>query len=168
MKVTAVKDELVENNKKINWVPKSIGEGRFGDWLENIQDWGISRTRYWGTPLNIWECQGCGHQLSVGSRKELAELSGDQTALTVELHRPYIDRFVIRCPECGKEMRRVPEVIHCWLRYSIIRLKIRSSSIKSFRPALFPKRSIKRGGGSTPFMRRQPFFSILPLLKMSL
>ena len=114
VKVTAVKDELVENNKKINWVPKSIGEGRFGDWLENIQDWGISRNRYWGTPLNIWECQGCGHQLSVGSRKELAELSGDQTALTVELHRPYIDRFVIRCPECGKEMRRVPEVIDCW------------------------------------------------------
>ncbi|MCR4833886.1 MAG: isoleucine--tRNA ligase [Butyrivibrio sp.] len=114
IKMTAVKDQLVEGNKKINWIPQSIGEGRFGNWLENIQDWGISRNRYWGTPLNIWECEDCGHLTSVGSRKELAELTGDDSALTTELHRPYIDKFVIKCPECGKEMHRVPEVIDCW------------------------------------------------------
>ncbi len=114
IKMTAVKDKLVENNKKINWIPQSIGEGRFGNWLENIQDWGISRNRYWGTPLNIWECEGCGHLTSVGSRQELADLTGDESALTTELHRPYIDKFVIKCPECGKEMHRVPEVIDCW------------------------------------------------------
>jgi isoleucyl-tRNA synthetase len=114
IKMTAVKDKLVENNKKINWIPQSIGEGRFGNWLENIQDWGISRNRYWGTPLNIWECEGCGHLTSVGSRQELADLTGDESALTTEMHRPYIDKFVIKCPECGKEMHRVPEVIDCW------------------------------------------------------
>jgi isoleucyl-tRNA synthetase len=104
----------VNGNKEINWIPPTIGEGRFGNWLENIQDWGISRDRYWGTPLNIWECKGCGHQLSVGSRKELAELSGNPDAEKTELHRPYVDEFVIRCPECGGEMHRVPEVIDCW------------------------------------------------------
>ncbi len=114
IKVTAVKEDLIRNNKEINWIPETIGKGRFGDWLENIQDWGISRNRYWGTPLNIWECQGCGHQLSVGSRQELAELTGDASAETVELHRPYIDKYLIKCPECGKDMRRVPEVIDCW------------------------------------------------------
>ncbi|MCR5557260.1 MAG: isoleucine--tRNA ligase, partial [Butyrivibrio sp.] len=114
IKVTEVKDDLIRNNKEINWVPESIGKGRFGDWLENIQDWGISRDRYWGTPLNIWECDDCGHQLSVGSRKELAELSGDPAAETVELHRPYIDQFEITCPKCGKKMHRVKEVIDCW------------------------------------------------------
>ena len=114
IKVTEVKDDLIRNNKEINWVPESIGKGRFGDWLENIQDWGISRDRYWGTPLNIWECDDCGHQLSVGSRKELAELSGDPSAQTVELHRPYIDKFEITCPKCGKKMHRVKEVIDCW------------------------------------------------------
>ncbi len=114
IKVTEVKDDLIRNNKEINWVPESIGKGRFGDWLENIQDWGISRDRYWGTPLNIWECDDCGHQLSVGSRQELADLTGDESAKTCELHRPYIDKYVIKCPKCGKEMHRVKEVIDCW------------------------------------------------------
>ncbi len=114
IKVTAVKDDLIRNNKEINWIPKNIGEGRFGDWLENIQDWGISRNRYWGTPLNIWECPECGNQTAIGSRKELAERTGEASAETVELHRPYIDRFFIRCDKCGGVMKRVPEVIDCW------------------------------------------------------
>ena len=114
IKMTAVKDDLVENNKKINWIPKNIGEGRFGNWLENIQDWGISRNRYWGTPLNIWECECCGKQISVGSRQELKELTGREDALNVELHRPYIDAYEIPCPDCGKPMKRVPEGIDCW------------------------------------------------------
>ncbi len=114
IKMTAVKDQMIANNKQINWIPKSIGEGRFGDWLENLQDWGLSRNRYWGTPLNIWVCDDCVDQLSVGSRQELAELSGDDSALTVELHRPFIDKFTIKCPKCGKTMHRVPEVIDCW------------------------------------------------------
>ncbi len=113
IKMTAVKDDLIRNNNTINWIPESIGKGRFGDWLENVQDWGISRNRYWGTPLNIWECE-CGHQHSVGSRRELFEMSGDERAKTVELHRPYIDEIEIKCPKCGKPMHRVPEVIDCW------------------------------------------------------
>ena len=113
IKMTAVKDDLIRNNNTINWIPESIGKGRFGDWLENVQDWGISRNRYWGTPLNIWECE-CGCQHSVGSREELYEMSGDERAKTVELHRPYIDDITIKCPECGKPMHRVPEVIDCW------------------------------------------------------
>ncbi len=113
IKMTAVKDDLVRNNKTINWIPASIGEGRFGNWLENIQDWGVSRNRYWGTPLNIWECE-CGHMQSVGSREELCALSGSQEAKTVEFHRPYIDAITIPCPKCGREMKRVPEVIDCW------------------------------------------------------
>ena len=114
IKMTAVKDDLVRNNKEINWIPPTIGEGRFGNWLENIQDWGISRNRYWGTPLNIWECDECGKQISVGSRKELAELSGIPEAEKTELHRPFVDNYLIKCPDCGKMMRRVPEVIDCW------------------------------------------------------
>ena len=110
--MTAVKDNLIANNNTINWIPESIGKGRFGDWLENVQDWGISRNRYWGTPLNIWECE-CGHQHSVGSIRELKEMS-DNCPDHIELHRPYIDEVTIRCPECGKEMHRVPEVIDCW------------------------------------------------------
>ena len=113
IKMTAVKEDLIRNNNTINWIPESIGKGRFGDWLENVQDWGISRNRYWGTPLNIWECE-CGHMHSVGSRQELYEMSGDERAKTVELHRPYIDEITIRCPKCGKPMHRVPEVIDCW------------------------------------------------------
>ena len=114
IKMTAVRDDLVANNKTVNWIPASIGEGRFGNWLENIQDWGISRNRYWGTPLNIWECTDCGHQEAIGSRKQLEELSGDPKAQTVELHRPYIDEIECKCPKCGKAMKRVPEVIDCW------------------------------------------------------
>ena len=110
--MTAVKDDLIRNNNTINWVPESIGKGRFGDWLENIHDWGISRNRYWGTPLNIWECE-CGHQHSIGSIEELKSMS-DNCPDDIELHRPYIDAVTIRCPKCGKQMKRVPEVIDCW------------------------------------------------------
>ena len=113
IKMTAVKDDLIRNNNTINWIPESIGKGRFGDWLENVQDWGISRNRYWGTPLNVWECE-CGHMESIGSRQELFERSGDEKAKTVELHRPYIDEITMKCPKCGKTMHRVPEVIDCW------------------------------------------------------
>ena len=113
IKMTAVKDDLIRNNNTINWIPESIGKGRFGDWLENVQDWGISRNRYWGTPLNIWQCE-CGHMHSVGSRQELFEMSGNEKAKTVELHRPYIDEITLKCPECGGTMHRVPEVIDCW------------------------------------------------------
>ena len=112
IKMTEVKDDLIANNKKINWIPESIGKGRFGDWLENVQDWGISRNRYWGTPLNIWECE-CGCQHSVGSIAELKSMS-DNCPEDIELHRPYIDAVTIKCPDCGKEMHRVPEVIDCW------------------------------------------------------
>ncbi|MBR5650033.1 isoleucine--tRNA ligase [Pseudobutyrivibrio sp.] len=114
IKMTEVKDDLIKNNNTVNWIPDSIGKGRFGDWLENVQDWGISRNRYWGTPLNIWECPDCGKQISIGSRKELAELSGRADAESIELHRPYIDEVTCKCPECGGTMKRVPEVIDCW------------------------------------------------------
>ena len=114
IKMTEVKDDLVANNNTVNWIPKSIGEGRFGNWLENVQDWGISRNRYWGTPLNIWECCDCGCQESIGSRAELAERSGNPENATVELHRPYIDEVTFECKECGGTMKRVPEVIDCW------------------------------------------------------
>ena len=110
---TAVRDDLIRNNNTVNWIPESIGKGRFGNWLENIQDWAISRNRYWGTPLNIWECE-CGYLHCVGSRQELAELSGNPESAKVELHRPYIDEVTFPCPECGKTMHRVPEVIDCW------------------------------------------------------
>jgi len=113
IKMTAVKEDMIRNNNTINWIPESIGKGRFGDWLENIQDWSISRNRYWGTPLNVWECEDCGHMESVGSIQELKELS-DNCPEDIELHRPYIDAVTIRCPKCGKVMRRVPEVIDCW------------------------------------------------------
>ncbi|MCR5785497.1 MAG: isoleucine--tRNA ligase [Eubacterium sp.] len=112
--MTEVKDDLIKNNNTVNWIPDSIGKGRFGDWLENVQDWGISRNRYWGTPLNIWECEDCGHQEAIGSREELEKMSGRADAKTVELHRPYIDEFICKCPECGKDMHRVSEVIDCW------------------------------------------------------
>ena len=113
IKMTDVKEDLIRNNNTINWIPESIGKGRFGDWLENIQDWAISRNRYWGTPLNIWECE-CGCQHCVGSREELARMSGNPDDAKVELHRPYIDAVTIKCPKCGKDMHRVPEVIDCW------------------------------------------------------
>ena len=113
IKMTAVKEDLIRNNNTINWIPESIGKGRFGDWLENVQDWGISRNRYWGTPLNIWVCEDCGHMHSVGSIEELKSLS-DNCPEDIELHRPYVDAVTFPCPKCGKTMRRVPEVIDCW------------------------------------------------------
>jgi isoleucyl-tRNA synthetase len=112
IKMTAVKEDLIKNNNTINWIPESIGKGRFGDWLENVQDWGISRNRYWGTPLNVWECE-CGHMHSIGSIAELKSMS-DNCPEDIELHRPFIDAVTIKCTECGKEMHRVPEVIDCW------------------------------------------------------
>ncbi len=114
IKETAVRDDLIRNNNTVNWIPESIGKGRFGNWLENIQDWAISRNRYWGTPLNIWECEDCGHQESIGSRAELAQRSGNPDDAKVELHRPFIDAVTFKCPDCGKTMHRVPEVIDCW------------------------------------------------------
>ena len=113
IKMTAVRDDLVRNNAKINWIPESIGKGRFGDWLENVQDWALSRNRYWGTPLNIWVCEGCGEKMSIGSKAELRE-KGDNCPEEIELHKPYVDQVTITCPHCGKTMRRVPEVIDCW------------------------------------------------------
>ncbi len=112
IKMTDVKESLIRNNNTVNWIPESIGKGRFGDWLENVQDWGISRNRYWGTPLNIWECE-CGHMHSIGSIAELKALS-DNCPEDIELHRPFIDEVTMKCPHCGKEMHRVPEVIDCW------------------------------------------------------
>jgi len=112
IKMTDIKEDLIRNNNTINWIPESIGKGRFGDWLENVQDWAISRNRYWGTPLNVWECE-CGHMHSIGSIEELKKMS-DNCPDNIELHRPYIDDVTIKCPECGKEMHRVPEVIDCW------------------------------------------------------
>lgn len=112
IKMTAVKDNLIKNNDTVNWIPPSIGKGRFGDWLENVQDWGISRNRYWGTPLNIWQCE-CGHLHSIGSIEELKSLSKNCPD-DIELHRPYVDNVTIECEKCGHEMHRVPEVIDCW------------------------------------------------------
>ncbi len=112
IKMTDVRDDLIRNNDTINWIPESIGKGRFGDWLKNVQDWGISRNRYWGTPLNIWQCE-CGHMHSIGSIEELKSMS-DNCPDNIELHRPYIDAVTIKCPHCGKQMHRVPEVIDCW------------------------------------------------------
>ncbi len=112
IKMTEVRENLIRNNNTINWIPESIGKGRFGDWLENVQDWGLSRNRYWGTPLNIWECE-CGHRHAIGSIEELISMSKNCPE-DIELHRPYIDAVTITCPHCGKEMVRVPEVIDCW------------------------------------------------------
>ena len=112
IKMTAVRDDLINNNNTVNWIPKTIGEGRFGDWLKNVQDWGVSRDRYWGTPLNIWECS-CGHRHAIGSIAELREMS-DNCPENIELHRPFVDAVTIKCPECGGEMKRVKEVIDCW------------------------------------------------------
>ena len=110
--MTAVKDHLIANNNTINWIPESIGKGRFGDWLTNVQDWGLSRNRYWGTPLNIWQCS-CGHMHAIGSKEELKKMSPDCPDY-IELHRPFIDQVHVTCPKCGKPMTRVPEVIDCW------------------------------------------------------
>lgn len=134
IKMSAVKDELVKNNNTVHWIPESIGKGRFGDWIENVQDWSLSRDRYWGTPLNIWECETCGHQDAIGSIEELRKRAGNYEEVLaslkaegekgyssdyvgyehIELHKPYVDRLTMSCPHCGKTMRRVPEVIDCW------------------------------------------------------
>ncbi|MBO5408438.1 MAG: isoleucine--tRNA ligase [Clostridia bacterium] len=112
IKMTEVKENLIKNNNTVNWIPESIGKGRFGDWLNNVQDWGVSRDRYWGTPLNIWQCE-CGHRHAIGSIEELKSMS-DNCPDEIELHRPFIDAVTIKCPECGKQMHRVKEVIDCW------------------------------------------------------
>ena len=112
IEMTKVREDIIRNNNTVNWIPESIGKGRFGDWLENIQDWGLSRNRYWGTPLNIWECS-CGHRHAIGSIEELKSMS-DNCPENIELHRPFIDAVTLKCPECGGEMKRVPEVIDCW------------------------------------------------------
>ena len=112
IKMTAVRENLIRNNNTVNWIPENIGKGRFGDWLENVQDWGLSRNRYWGTPLNIWECS-CGHRHSIGSIAELKEMS-DNCPENIELHRPFIDEVTLKCPHCGEKMTRVSEVIDCW------------------------------------------------------
>ncbi len=112
IKMTAIRENLIKNNNTVNWIPENIGKGRFGDWLENVQDWGLSRNRYWGTPLNIWECS-CGHRHAIGSIEELRSMS-DNCPENIELHRPFIDAVTLRCPECSGEMHRVPEVIDCW------------------------------------------------------
>ena len=112
IKMSAVRDNLIKNKNTINWIPESIGKGRFGAWIENVQDWGISRNRYWGTPLNIWECE-CGHKHSIGSIAELKAMS-DNCPDNIELHRPYVDDVTIKCEKCGGQMHRVPEVIDCW------------------------------------------------------
>ena len=161
IKMTAVKDDLIANNNTINWIPESIGKGRFGDWLENVQDWGISRNRYWGTPLNIWECE-CGHQHSIGSIEELKSMS-DNCPDNIELHRPYIDEVTIKCPKCGKPMHRVPEVIDCWfdsavlchLHSIIIHLRIKNCLSSSSRQILFPKQLTRPVDGSIPCLQFQ-------------
>lgn len=166
IKMTAVKDDLVRNNKTINWIPASIGEGRFGNWLENIQDWGVSRNRYWGTPLNIWECE-CGHQHSIGSREELYKMSGNEKAKTVEFHRPYIDEITITCPECGKQMKRVPEVIDCWFDSGAMPFaqhhypfEIRICSSSSSPLTLSPRQWTRPVDGSTLCWQNPPCSSI--------
>ena len=112
IKMSAVRDKMIANNETVNWIPESVGKNRFGDWIANAQDWALSRNRYWGTPLNIWECE-CGHRHSIGSIEELKSMSKNCPD-NIELHKPYIDAVTITCPECGKEMHRVPEVIDCW------------------------------------------------------
>ena len=167
IKMTEVKDDLIKNNNTVNWIPDSIGKGRFGDWLENVQDWGISRNRYWGTPLNIWECPDCGKQISIGSRKELAELSGRADAETIELHRPYIDEVTCTCPECKGTMKRVPEVIDCWFDSGampfasiIIHLKTKRYLSSSSQLSSFLRLLTRHVDGSTHLWQNQHSSSI--------
>ncbi len=165
IKMTELRENLVRNNRTINWYPDNIKEGRFGNFLENVIDWGLSRERYWGTPLPIWECE-CGHRHTIGSIAELKEMSPDCPD-DIELHKPFIDAVHITCPECGKLMTRVPEVIDCWFDSGAmpfaqwhIRLKIRKSSTKTTLPTLLVKRSTRRAAGSTPCWRSARLFSI--------
>ena len=157
--MTEVRENLIKNNNTVNWIPESIGKGRFGDWLENVQDWAISRNRYWGTPLNIWECPDCGCRHSIGSIAELKEMS-DNCPEDIELHRPYIDGVTIPCPKCGKPMKRVPEVIDCWFDSGSMPFAqhhypfenqgaVRSNSSP---PTSSARRLTRRAVGSTPCM----------------
>ena len=171
IKETAVRDDLIKNNNTVNWIPESIGKGRFGNWLENIQDWAISRNRYWGTPLNIWECE-CGKFECIGSRAELKEKSGNADADKIELHRPYIDTVTIKCPDCGKDMRRVPKLstagltrVQCLSLSIIILLKTRNSLNHSSPHSSFRKLSIRREDGSIRLWRNPHFFSTRVLMK---
>ena len=163
IKMTAVRDRLIKNNETINWIPESIGKGRFGDWLENVQDWGISRNRYWGTPLNIWECS-CGNIHSVGSIEELRTLAPDCPA-DIELHRPFIDSVTFKCDKCGGEMHRVPEVIDCWydsgsMPFAQYHYPFENKELfESQFPADFISEAIRRADGSTRFLR-SPRFSL--------
>ncbi len=177
IRMTAVKDDLVANNKKINWIPKSIGEGRFGDWLENIQDWALSRDRYWGTPLPVWICDDCGKKHAIGSKQELKEMSPNCPD-DIELHKPFIDRVELKCPCCGGVMHRVPEAyrksltagstrVPCRLHSIIIRSRIRNFSKPSSRLPSFPRRSIRREDGSTRCTRSRRSFSTSRALRMS-
>ena len=113
LEVTKFKDKIIEENNKVNWYPSYVGEKRFGNWLENLNDWAISRNRYWGTPLPLWRCE-CGHMEMIGSRKELVEKANEQITEEIDLHRPYVDDVTITCPTCGKVMHRDPSVIDCW------------------------------------------------------
>lgn len=113
LEITKIKDKIIENNKTVNWYPDYVGEKRFGNWLENLNDWAISRNRYWGTPLPLWRCE-CGHMEMIGSRKELCEKAIENIDETIDLHRPYVDDIHIKCPKCGKTMARVKDVIDCW------------------------------------------------------
>lgn len=114
IEISKIRDLLIENNEKINWFPENIKHGRFGNWLENINDWALSRERYWGTPLNIWVCKNCGHTEVIGSIKELKEKAIEEVPENIELHKPYVDKIHLKCPHCGSEMERVPEVIDVW------------------------------------------------------
>lgn len=164
IKMTAVKDDLIRNNETINWIPESVGKNRFGDWLENVQDWGLSRNRYWGTPLNIWECE-CGHKHAIGSIEELKSMS-DNCPDDIELHRPYIDAVTIKCPHCGKQMKRVPEVIDCWFDSGSMpfaqhhypfenKESLNSSSLLT----LSPRQLTRQEAGSTHCSLSQRFYS---------
>ena len=161
--MTEVKEQLIANNNMINWIPESIGKGRFGDWLENVQDWGISRNRLLGNSLKHLGVRGLRHMISVGSREELYALSGDESAKTVELHRPYIDAITIKCPHCGKTMHRVPEVIDCWFDSGAMPFaqhhypfENQETFEKQFPPSSSPRRWTRPEDGFTPCWRNPP------------
>lgn len=157
IEMTKLRDKLIENNNSVEWYPQFVGEGRFGNWLENLKDWAISRTRFWGTPLNIWICDDCGHKTSVGSRKELVERAIEDIDESIELHRPYVDDVHLKCEQCGGTMTRVQDVVDCWfdsgsmpLPSYIIHLKIRRS-LSRISPLILSVRVLTRPGvGSTP------------------
>ena len=165
IKMTAVKDHLIANNNTINWIPESIGKGRFGDWLTNVQDWGLSRNRYWGTPLNIWQCS-CGHMHAIGSKEELKKMSPDCPD-NIELHRPFIDQVHVTCPKCGKPMTRVPEVIDCWFdsgSMPFAQYHYPFENKKVFEKN-FPADFIRQEDGSIPCLQSQLFYLTKHLIR---